>query len=424
MEKYIHSLITLSFLISSCYVLSSCCDDEEDKKEDNVEVKRDDKSGHFWLKNLRTKEGAGMSIANKDDGAISYIEINKIIECEQGDTLIVKFTPKSDYSEDKFKFRPDNILDNASHVGDTVLTSNLALGEHTLVAKSVCQIEGYELSSEYSFSFNVNRKKVFDSEAGTFSITNISTREAVNGLSYNCFAGDTLEVLFKPKKEYASVPFEIKGGSFTKLNDSLFVVPDLKTSMGNGIDIGKTVNFQTVYNENDSILMCKYEFSLITFVEEADVTYTLYVTPDLLQFVSASLSYTDDNGQELTFSLKDEDWTTETIEMDGESVELTCYRLPLHYNHLDCDHTVKAIYSIEDGVALTKESYDFDHSLNWGSAIVAGAPHSSVSININIGGDGMIKADDVAKYLQHLTDNPDVVKVHLGKRDLSIVTVK
>lgn len=241
-------------------------------------------------------------------------------------------------------------------------------------------------------------------------------------MSYECFAGDTLEVLFKPKEEYESVHFEIKGGYFQKISDNLFVVPDLKTSVGSGISIGKTVDFQTVYNNNDSILGCKREFSLITFVEEADVTYTLYVTRDLLQFMTATLSYTDDNGRELSFTLKDEDWTTETFEDGGE--ELIYYRFPMHYTKLDRDFSVKASYSINESVPPTKESYDFEHGLMWGAAVVAGAPHTNISIDINVGGDGMVKAEDVANYLEQMANNPDVIKVHIGKRDRSIVLVK
>lgn len=410
-------------MMSSCYVLSSCCDDgnDEDKKEDQVEVKRDEKAGYFWLRNIRTNEGAGIKLNSEGNTHTSNVKIN----CEQGDTLVLEFTPLEKYSDSKFHFKTSYILDDAQQEESMIYTSNLAIGEHILVAKSVCQIEGYDLSAERSFSFNVVRKTVTDFEAGTFSITNISTGETVNGSSYSCFAGDTLEVLFNPKKEYASVPFEIEGGYFQKISDNLFVVPDLKTSAGNGLSIGKTVDFQTVYNnEKDSILACKREFSLITFVEEANVTYTLHVSPDLLQFVTVSLAYTDDNGQEVTLSLKDEDWTTEIFDNNGKSAELTYYSLPLHYKKLDKDHTVKAIYRIKDGVALTKESYEFDHSLNWGSATVAGASHTNYSVTVNIGGDGMVKAGDVATYLQHLKDNPDVLKVHLGKRDRSIVNVK
>ena len=144
----------------------------------------------------------------------------------------------------------------------------------------------------------------------------------------------------------------------------------------------------------------------------------------MLQFVTPTLSYTDDNGRELSFTLKDEDWTTETIEDDGESVELTYYKLPMHYTKLDRDFMVKASYSIKESVTLAKDSYDFEHSLKWGPANVAGAPYGVVSVDINVGGDGMVKAENVAKYLEHINNNPDVIKVHIGKRDRSIVLVK
>ncbi len=416
MRKYLHLLLALSFIVSWSYVLSSCSDDDDEKKKE----KKDDKAGYFWLKNLRTNEGAGISEIY-ENGNSSYKERINTIDCELGDTLVIKFTPKSSYKDEKIVFRPVNILDNTSQVGDTVLTSSLSIGEHTLVAKAVCQMEGYNLSAQYSFSFKVMTKKVFDSEAGSFKITNLSTGEEINGHSYQCFAGDTLEVLFTPKKEYEFVPFEIEGGYFKKISDNLFVVPDLKTSVGNGISVGKTVDFQTVYNNNkDSILMCKHEFSMITYVEEADVTYTLNLTRDLLQFVTATLSYTDDNGRELSFTLKNEDWTTETFEDDGKSVEMTYYKFPLHYTKLDRDFIVKASYSIIENVALTKDSYDFGHRLKWGPANVAGASYTNISIDINVGGDSMVKAEDVAKYLEQLTNEPDVVKVHIGKRDRSI----
>jgi len=414
MKKFM--LYSLIFIwASSSLMLVSCKDDDDIEESKEAEEIKDDNAGYFWVENLRTNKGAG---------TLNGYTTDNTIECELGDTLVVKFTPKDKYKNENIMFSTRNIIDNSNQVRDTILTSNLSKGDHTLVAQAVYEKEGYNLSAQQSFPFTVKSKKVSDSEAGAFEITNLSTGEKVNGRSYQCFAGDTLEVLFIPKKEYASVNFEIEGESFQKISDHLFVVPDLQTYIGSGISIGKTVDFQTVYNNNDSILKCKHAFSLITFVEEADVTYTLHITRDLLQFVTATLSYTDDNGRELSFTLKDEDWVTETIEDEGESIEMTYYELPLHYTKLDRDFTVKASYSIKEGVPLTKESYDFEHSLRWGPAVVAGSRHINISIDINIGGDGMVKAEDVANYLEKIANNPDVVKVHIGKRDRSIVTVK
>ena len=139
-------------------MLTSC------KEDDSAEVIKDNDSGYFWVENLRTKNGVGTTVTNLENGKTTYREGKGTLECELGDTLVVKFTPKNKYTN--LNFSQSSTVDNSSQVGNMVLTSNMSIGEHTLVAKAICQTDGYNLSAQQSFTFNVKVKPVHDLEAG------------------------------------------------------------------------------------------------------------------------------------------------------------------------------------------------------------------------------------------------------------------
>lgn len=420
MKTNICTLMAAMAIVITFTALTACSDDDE--KTSTIKT---DKAGYFWLKNLRTHEGTGTSKSDRGDGTLVLVSDNKVITCQQGDTLVLSFTPEDKYSDAKYHFEQCNFLDNTTQVNETIYTAELALGEHNLAAKSICKIEGYDLSASKSFKFNVGRKEITDMNAGTFLISNLSTGEVVSEQYYSCFAGDTLKVLFQPKPQFASVPFKIEAGYFDKLNDSLFVVRDLKTLREGGVSVGKDVDFQTVYNQNDSTLGAKRNLIMITWVEYADITYTLNVSPDLLNFISASISYSDDTAFEKTINLKEEDWTMEHVEIDGESLDMACFRLPMHYDKLDKDYYFKVMYAKKDGVILSKDVYEFWYGLSLGPATIAGEPSVNISIGISVGGNGNeVKSEEVSDYLEKLINNPDIVKIHLDKRNRRISTIK
>ena len=284
-----------------------------------------------------------------------------------------------------------------------------------------------------------------DSDAGSFVITNLSANEEVKGGSYNCFAGDTLKVDFLPKQQYKSLSFTINTSNLIKLSGNLFLVPDLKTSINPVISISKNVTFQAT-NEKNS-LYAEKTVPFFTYVPEADVSYTLIVSPDLLQFVNVELEYTTDNGTVQSKTLSDKDWIRDTSYIyvftndvgheihssnkdpheghsltDSIPVYDTYFDLDIHYGKLDSDHKVTARYTPKMGVEPMTDTYKFWHNLMWGPATIAGA--SITHISLDIGGSSNINRQDVASYLEKLSATPDVVSLHLNKRERKITEKK
>lgn len=285
-----------------------------------------------------------------------------------------------------------------------------------------------------------------DSEAGTFIITNISTNEEIEGSSYECFAGDTLKVEFQPKQQYSTFDFNITASRLTKVSNGLFIVPNLETSNGGIISIAKNVDFEATNKTNGNKLSAKRTVPFFTYVAEADVTYSLSISPELLPFIDATLDYTTDKGTE-TKSLSNNDWVRDTVymyvfvsdegkEMHSSSNEkqegytltdsiayyYVYFKMNMHYTKLDTDHTVTVRYAPKAGVEPTEESYYFRHSLFWGPATICGKNVNNVSISIGKRTD--IKKEEVASYLEELSAAPDIVKLHLSKRERKITEIK
>ncbi len=418
MRKYLHLLFALSFIVSWSYVLSSCSDDDDEKKKEDVEVKKDDKAGYFWLKNLRTDEGAGISVIN-ENGNSSYKESTHTIDCELGDTLVIKFTPKSSYTDEKIKFRPANILDNTSQVGDTVLTSSLSIGKHTLVAKAVCQMEGYNLSAQQSFSFKVKEKpvkRVVDA-AGTFSITNRMTGEKVDENHNLVLAGDTLDISFSPLSGLEDKAFSHKYTLGSKVYDGDYVV---------------------VKNENDLVLSAEYEdsisykakrsFSLVISNRSTTIPYYIGVSPDLLKFVDVEATFYDSTGKADTYQIGENDWTKEYFYENEFSYR---YRKTVRYLTWGLDCGLRIRYIPKDNVVPTEDHYDFLHSLSMGRMISSGTTdvgyqlqiydgiNVNLTINISIGGKevdaGNVSRDDVKGYIDYIASHPEGISFHISE---------
>lgn len=285
-----------------------------------------------------------------------------------------------------------------------------------------------------------------DSEAGTFVITNVSANEEIQGSYYQCFVGDTLKVVFQPKQQYSSFDFNITASRLTKIGNDLFLVPDLDTSLGGGVSFGKNIEFEAANNTNGNKLSAKMSVPFFTYVPEADVTYSLSISSELLPFIDVTLDYTTDNGTAAK-PLTNSDWVRDTVyayvfisddgkEMhsssnaDREGYTLTDsipyysahYRLNMHYTKLDTDYTITARYTPKTEVEATEDSYYFRHSLSWGPATICGASVNNVSISI--GGKTDIKREEVASYLEKLSTTPDIVKLHLSKRERKISEIK
>lgn len=439
MEKVFIRLLLATLLLSTVSLVTACHDHEEEtvtKGNFGTEEKTDSSSCNFTLTNLRTKEWLGTKDTIQENGGISQTNNDGILNCQKGDTLIVSCSPKKKYEE--FSFTTEYLLDG-DKVGEEIHTGSLATGIHTITASAKCEAEGYKLSATRSFTISLSEiEKVSDSNAGRFTLVNISAGEEIDKGYHECFVGDTIKAIFEPKDEYANLPFSIEAGPFAKLNDSLFVVTDLQTNI-----IGQNVWFRAEYKDDRRTLSAEKTVSFFTYVEEAYVTYRLGISEDLMQFVDVTLEYTDERGHIGKKEIGQEDWTIEAdtlyeyVDAKGQKMltgnknpgaEWTkvgeeyyrsiFYTLDIHYEKLDCEYTVTAKYTARQNVQLSKDSYEFRHYLSYGPAVVAG--NRTISISISNGGDDDIERSKVEEYLNNLCATPDKITLYLDKRKRSV----
>ena len=413
-------------IIAACVgvLISSCHTHEDDndivngngnKTESNDSVYagkivNDENSGKFVIQDLTTKT-----------------VLENHAEIRKGDTLLIRFIPNDKYKDKAFDLTY-TVNSGSDAVKDSLVdTSNFNFGENKLLVEAVHKTDSFDLSATQEYTFKIVPKSIVDTNAGKFEITDITSGDEIgeDDQPYHFFVGDTVKIVFHPNTGYENMSFSISCSSLTWLNDSLWVVPDLGTTNGN-VQISKNIWIQAEYkNKNemeDFALSSERILKVFTYKEYADVTYLLDVSQDLLQFINTTIVYTDDSGEEQIINLKDEDWIKETFEYDGETEDYAYYKLNIHYDKLDKDHYVKAIYSKKEDVAITDEPYNFSHYLKWGPAVVAGLTFNNISINIDIyTGNNKV---NVADYLEKLVNNPDVVKIHLDKRSRKIETIK
>lgn len=98
---------------------------------------------------------------------------------------------------------------------------------------------------------------ITDSNAGTFTITNLSTGETIkNEAQYGFYGinsstgtsiakGDTLEVKFTPKSLYRNVKFSRSCSNIKQISDSYYVVDDLSKKDFEKVDGHVTSNVDT-----------------------------------------------------------------------------------------------------------------------------------------------------------------------------------
>lgn len=178
----------------------------------------------------------------------------------------------------------------------------------------------------------------------------------------------------------------------------------------------------------------------------------MQISNDLLQFVTAEISYTDNNGVTHSHTIADDEWarqdsvtvyvftdaeghrhyrTSGDSPLDGEedmtltdeyrSLPNLRYTFNARFYALDATSEVTLSYKLRPGVVPDRATYEFDHRLRMGDYRVV-APgvlvvdgSSSYDMTVNIGGDRGIKTEDVKAYLDNLVATPDVLKLQIGK---------
>ena len=176
---------------------------------------------------------------------------------------------------------------------------------------------------------------------------------------------------------------------------------------------------------------------------QSSITYTLTISPDLLKFVTPQVSYVDENGNLITLTGVEEldgkvienkaeisassggsevyasGWTKQVVTGTGYK----CWVFQMKFNRLNFHSFMGVRYIRNDFTEDTEgKEYDFHHSIN--TSIVAlkstitekkSLSTISQSADVNAYSDSHIsitlmdyqKGDDLEKYLDNLTHNPD-----------------
>ena len=286
-------------------------------------------------------------------------------------------------------------------------------------------------------------------DAGTFIVTNLSYDEGNDNLNVNALKGDTLKVIFSPKKDYKDLKFVLDCQELKKLNDSLFVVTDSKAgryqhSLSAKYE-AKTESTNISYSANNILTVNIPEAYVI-------IPYKVSISNDLLGFVDAELSYTDADGNDHTCVISDNQWVRSDsvrcqlwedakgglhfVEVEKDHAEegwtLVEERMELPYIYYDfivryynvgISTNVIVRYKQKESMSFDRDSYDFYHKLKRGKADVH-IPNLiyidnsfSFDLTINIGGDNLLKKDKVKDYIDELVKTPDVIKLRIDPAD-------
>lgn len=291
-------------------------------------------------------------------------------------------------------------------------------------------------------------EEVKDDEAGTFKVMNLSTGKGIalcNSVNIvigktiaMCYGGDTLKLKFEPKDIYKDCKFDVQCEQLTKLNDSLFVVPE-----GEKVDEVSNLQLNLTASSSQTINNVKM---VLTAKQTATVSYKpafffgvncrFAVSPDLLLYVTPELTYADKSGNQVTKVLADADMETQTLKVavyedqDGNKHEIYEGIMQPQDGWTKVDEydevlskqygfesallkrgtcqlaTVK--YHRKENVELSEEHCDFDRVISWD------APgYSNMNLNISLDNtkNNLTKAQN---YLDEILSKSDVLILTIG----------
>lgn len=283
-----------------------------------------------------------------------------------------------------------------------------------------------------------------DASAGSFEVKNLSAHESAEQVA-DVVPTDTFVIKFSPKQDYENFEFAISCSELKKINDSIFVVPNLET--GNN-----DITLEAVATAGNYIYKATHTMTLKVPESYIIIPMNVVLSADLEPLVDVEMSYTDIHGNERRYLIKDEDWVRpdsasfyEYIDEEGRTVYsgrvpdgCTIVReekyAPNHSFSLDARFlnitsdvttTFTARYSPKQSVELNREDYYFTHGIDRKSARV-NIPGKIVidsysSFNIDMT-DHTVMRENVAAYLEELSNKPDVKKFKLSTSgDISTV---
>ena len=260
------------------------------------------------------------------------------------------------------------------------------------------------------------KTEVTNSDAGEFKVTNISYQGTEDGLSLSALSGDTLKIIFTPKSEYSKLAFEKNYEGLEQINDSLYRVKDSRAG---------THEYKLVTSgreeTNDAIVNLSAKGSLKVNIPEAYVImpYIIGMTDDLQKLVTPKVTYSDAEGKNHTFMVRDEDLTKKSY----DDFTTYFYTFNVRYYKIGITSSVSVTYVPRSNIQLNQERYYMYHSLRKGRAdvhipgLIYVDNSISLDISINIGGEGGIPKGEVPAALEKLKNTPDVLRFDIFKDD-------
>lgn len=273
---------------------------------------------------------------------------------------------------------------------------------------------------------------------GTFTITNKCTGEEIVTTT-DMFDQDTLCIEFEPEEKYKAQQFTISCEELSSLGNGFFVLKN-RTSSPTSLLISAICKSEaTQYIANKAIdVNVSHTYAVVPF--------WLLASQDLLLLSTAQVTYTDADGREHSFDIKDEDWERPdsiilytfqdsegfehyeenkaeglekgwTLKEEEKLGPNATYSFDVRYYHLDIDASVTVRYKRKDGVSATADSYYLYHTIDRNSAKIT-IPGITVidqynHINLDLT-DHDVSKSALDKYFNNLNSSTDTFKLNIS----------
>ncbi len=408
MKKYFLRILGLAMaLIVVPMLVVSCADDEKVPLTSNS-------AGTFSIINVSDKSiyysSDTILIVAKKDGSQLYSNM-----ISRGDTLVVTFNPQSSYST--LPFEKSYILEKVSsgeliNVGDTIFTGLLHADSYKVHLKATYNEGGYDLSATKYESIKIPKTIIKDDEAGSFSVWNLTTnKELIEADAYVGY-GDSIKVLFTPKKEYGHIPFKVRN-SFTRENDSIYKVPILRGT--NPFPFAMNATYQaetgdTIYNLfAGKSIPAKYSENF------AMMNIRCWINGDLLSFVTPELIYIDNDNKEKKHLFGEKD-------IDNQDYFGTRWIKDLRFDNRN-NFTLTLRYIPKDNYVLTKDFYNLVGGFSATPSLISWYDDvdqkdytyiSSAAFNSDFSYKEVSK-EDVQNYIDMIVANPLSIKFQIDE---------
>ena len=441
MKTNFFKLMAAVMVCAVSMLMASCCDDDDEPVKDPI---TNSNAGEFCVKNLRT--GSLFSIVVRE-GEMPKVTTDGTIDASiwVGDTLIISFVPDKQFSDLKFEFKH---LCDGKEIGDTIFTKYLSIGSHYLALNASYKDSNYDLSAGKVATFDVERGiEVKDYSSGTFEVMSLSAYETIEQ-SAEVIDGDTLLIRFTPKQDYHNYSFSVSCKDLKKVNDSIFVVPRMNSGIHEVEFVASDTIGKDIYQATKTLTLNVPKSYVI-------IPMKVNVSADLKPFVDVELSYTDKDGNERKYLIKEEEWIKPDIKsfyeykteegeieygfsvpegceiINAEAYAPDCYYV-LNTRFLDLENDVTTTFSAryipKPDIEIDKGNYTFSHSIDRMSAnisipgriVIDNYMSISISIDIIIGESNPEEPNpeetkiNVMSYLEELSNNPDIKKFNIS----------